>query len=63
MGLYVIYRNRKQWGTYTTRKEAMDAWDKAVDYAIAPDVFVLKHDDRIMCEYRPLPDRGLRWTY
>jgi len=58
MRLYAIHRNGKQWGTYSTREEAMKAWDKAVDYAIAPDVFVLKLDNRIMCEYTPLPERS-----
>lgn len=60
MGLFAIHRNGKLWGTYFTREEAMGAWDKAVDCAIAPDVFVLKHDDHILSKYTPMPERDLR---
>ena len=58
MGLFQIHCNGKLRGAYSSRKEAMEAWDKAVDYAIAPDVLVLKHDDRVMCEYTPMPERS-----
>lgn len=57
---YTLWRNGKLQGTYDGKPEAMNAWDKLVGYAIAPDMVRLKKDDHILSEYTPMPERNLR---
>lgn len=59
---YTLWRNGKLQGTYdeNEKRKAMDAWDKLVGYAMAPDMVCLKKNDHILSEYTPMPERDLR---
>lgn len=54
---YTIERNGKPVGEYSNKWEALDAYDKFVGYAIAPDEVSLKKGNHVLAQYTPLPIR------
>ena len=54
---YTIERNGKPVGEYRDKEEALDAYDRFVGYAIAPDKVRLKKGSNVLAHFTPLPTR------
>lgn len=51
---YTIERNGKTQGEYTGKEDALDAYDRFLGYAIAPDKVRLLKGDHVLAHYTPL---------